>query len=413
MILIFILYLVQLCFSQSDFEKNVRKYCEPLMFTQTHTHQFEGTSAGISFTFKNSEYDFTMVVGNAGPKEPVTEKHRFLFGSLTKMVTGAAIMKVVSEGKLELDKPVAPIIDPWLLKNNKTKLSQIYGPAEKVNSITTRQLLAMQSGIGDFDTPTTDEYQWKNRSYDIPPVEDLYLAPLELTCDFCGNYSSTNFVILGILLATLDGKDAWEDYDQHAVFPEDAPYRDELIFAKHGDCSEYATEENPVCHGVCLDGKTPTDVYDLSATGGWTCGNTIGTTSAMASFTWDLFGPEKKVIPEKYVDMMHSNWTALDAGWFRSTYGLATMLFSNSTARGGYIYGHGGATFGFTSVSVYNADFDFVVTIAGNRDVTYGGGFVYEVFGRCMQKIEKLLEKTSSHSDSREPKFRENEKPLL
>ena len=52
-------------------------------------------------------------------------------------------------------------------------LRQIYGPADKVNSITTRQLLAMQSGIGDFDTPTTDEYQWKNRSYDIPPVEDL------------------------------------------------------------------------------------------------------------------------------------------------------------------------------------------------------------------------------------------------
>ena len=47
---------------------------------------------------------------------------------------------------------------------------------------------------------------------------------------------------------------------------------------------------------------------------------------------------------------MTSDWKETDPKWFKSQYGLGTMLLQNSTE--GPVYGHGGETYGFTGASV-------------------------------------------------------------
>eukprot|EP00494_Astrolonche_serrata_P025260 UN25521 len=91
----------------------------------------------------------------------------------------------------------------------------------------------MMSGIGDFDTPETEELQFQNLTYDLTVFDDMYLAPRELTSKpGTANYSSTNFEVLGVLLAALNDVDTWEDYDQTEVIPDTADYKNEIIFPK-------------------------------------------------------------------------------------------------------------------------------------------------------------------------------------
>ena len=75
------------------------------------------------------------------------------------MWTGASIMQLVAQGKLDLHQPVAPIIDAQLAAMAKinfpgmesfNKMSDLWGA--QVETVTLRELLAMQSGIPDFDT---------------------------------------------------------------------------------------------------------------------------------------------------------------------------------------------------------------------------------------------------------------------
>ena len=81
----------------------------------------------------------------------------FVWGSITKMVTGASVLRLVDQQKLALTDAVAPIIDPFLAKlkakdpaQNFSKLSELWG--DEVSAITVLDLLAMRSGVPDYDT---------------------------------------------------------------------------------------------------------------------------------------------------------------------------------------------------------------------------------------------------------------------
>lgn len=58
-------------------------------------------------------------------------------------------MRQAELGKLDLDKPVSQYIDPWNAKQTPPNLplASLYGPT--INSVTTRMLLQMRSGLQD------------------------------------------------------------------------------------------------------------------------------------------------------------------------------------------------------------------------------------------------------------------------
>jgi len=152
-----------------------------------------------------------------------TASSRFAWGSITKMWTGASIMQLVAKGSLKLDEPFAPHVDAQLADMKRvgfpgmdsfSKVSDLWGDA--VNAVTIRNLLAMQSGIPDFDTanpsrfgPDTDTF--RATVYAHPCTDYLettlmslpWVATHKLTSKpgqgF--HYSSTNFGLLGLILA--------------------------------------------------------------------------------------------------------------------------------------------------------------------------------------------------------------------
>jgi len=396
-----------------QFEVLVRVGCEPFLYSASKSTN----DSAIAMTVTTKDVVIDMFAGTSAPDgTKLKTSDMFLWGSLTKMVTAAAIMKQYQRGKIDIDVPVYRYLDPWLMRTNGSRLSDIYSPADLVNNITARDLIGMTSGIGDFDTPETEQYQFSNKSHDITPYEDIWLAPHELTCtDKCGNYSSTNFDVAGLLLAAINDVDEWYDYNQYEVFPDDATYVDEIFYPKLGTCSSFVTENRTIIHGYVNDTATGEiiDSYDMSCLGGWTCGNTVASNRAMGQFTYDLFGKEGTLLDDKYVNMMISGWKKTDPKWFGSTYGLGVMLMTRPhlTHLSGFPhtgeetdpfddfqYGHGGETYGFVGAAVYNPSQDIAYTVSNNNDLTLAGPhgpIPYQVLGECVMVVAKILNGTS------------------
>jgi CubicO group peptidase (beta-lactamase class C family) len=88
-------------------------------------------------------FGYTAVENNVECGLPVTPQTLFRIGSVSKSLTGVAVMRLVEAGKLDLDTPVKNYI-PWL------KFSE----AGAVDSVTLRMLMSHTSGLGnEWDYP--------------------------------------------------------------------------------------------------------------------------------------------------------------------------------------------------------------------------------------------------------------------
>jgi CubicO group peptidase (beta-lactamase class C family) len=191
-----------------------------------------------------------------------------VWGSVTKTYTGATIMQGVAAGNFGLDDSIVPLIDPLLKKMISRRkpppephlppirfksLVDVFGPL--VRNVTLRHLMAMNSGIPDYDTSnhppdTFRQMAYKNPLFDWGPLDILNLPWVNTgSLKFPPGskakmkYSSTNFMLLGLVLAQSAGADDWTDYDQRAVWQNSStgsPIQLNFTnFAIHGPCSNF------------------------------------------------------------------------------------------------------------------------------------------------------------------------------
>ena len=165
----------------------------------------------------------------------VKTSDRFVWGSVTKLVTGSSILRLVDEGKIKLSDPVPPLIDPFVAasakvnpEQNFTSLAELWGP--EVAKVTVKDLLSMHSGIPDYDTASpgaspTDSFRaqcYADPTHSYTPTQLISVPwarkPLLFppgTCDrakYYNCYSSSNFVLLGLLLANHYGASSWSAF---------------------------------------------------------------------------------------------------------------------------------------------------------------------------------------------------------
>mmetsp|Transcript_31956 Transcript_31956/g.38629 ORF Transcript_31956/g.38629 Transcript_31956/m.38629 type:complete len:460 (-) Transcript_31956:39-1418(-) len=347
-------------------------------------------NCSISIAFKNATFTSEAAAGyiDFDKKTTTTTKDKFVWGSVTKMLTGAGILRHVDQGLFTLDSKIPPLVDPLLKamadKNphqNFTTLEELFG--EEVNEVTIRDMLAMQSGIPDFDTaqpkgryPTdslrADLYAHPHHLYtptqlmDVPWVRKGHLEKPPGPHGGVFRYSSTNFLILGLILAQAYGASSWETYPQINAIPENLrPAYSNIVFADTGAPSDHT----PV-HGY--DETTynnNTKHIDVSGVegvfAGWTASDIIGSPADLAMFAYDLYGPEARIISADMVKEMIPT---------DPIYGLATFNLTWTTGRkgaAGSAYGHLGATYGYQSIVTYHPEFKFSLAIATNIETNY------------------------------------------
>jgi len=272
---------------------------------------------------------------------------------------------------------------------------------------TFRNLLSMQSGIPDFDTANPNPHgkdldPFRATVY-ANPSED-FLEPGLMTLPWVAthnltsavgtgfHYSSTNFGLLGLILAGRENLPDYRDYNQSS-FLQGIP--------KHITGFEWAQHGSPRDHGV-VPGYDRTDYngQDPNKTGGvnvedvhgvfsgWSASDFVGTPSALAEIGYELWGKDGKVLPAKYVAMMvpgnksFYGFASQNVGLM----GIAGPLFSEYTK----VYGHLGATYGYDSIYGYNPKLDVSIGIASNIE-TQSQTQPSEVFCGVYNRVKNYL----------------------
>jgi len=178
----------------------------------TGVHLNEATSkeefSGVVLVAKGDRIMFLQSYGNADrdTKIPNSIKTRFNVGSINKSFTRMAIYQLQSEGKLSLNDSIGKFLPDYPNTNAAAK-------------VTIRQLLEMESGIGDFFGDRFDAA----RKEDIRTLKD-YLPlfadkPLEFEPGTGKRYSNGGYLVLGLIIERAAGTDYYSYIAQHIFKP--------------------------------------------------------------------------------------------------------------------------------------------------------------------------------------------------
>jgi CubicO group peptidase (beta-lactamase class C family) len=141
-------------------------------------------------------------VRRAGGDAPVTPGTLFRIGSTGKLITTAAVMTLVEQGEIDLDRPVNTTVS-WFTRR----------AGDDAGLVTLRLALAHAAGIPDenrFDCPPTSD---RLRTYFVAHGQDPLLAPPGTVFD----YSNGGYLVAGALIEDVTGQ-RFEDYIDKTVF---------------------------------------------------------------------------------------------------------------------------------------------------------------------------------------------------
>src|ERR1700733_2520456 len=132
-----------------------------------------------------------------------TTDTQFCLGSMNKMFTSIAILQLVGEGKLALDKPIATY---W----------PDYPNRELAARVTIRELLSHTGGTGDIFTPEYDAHRMETRTL-ADYVKLFGTRPVRFEPGTRMEYSNYGFILLGRLIELVSGE-PYESYVREHVF---------------------------------------------------------------------------------------------------------------------------------------------------------------------------------------------------
>ncbi|MGW7444531.1 serine hydrolase domain-containing protein [Kitasatospora sp. NPDC054795] len=263
---------------------------------------------------------YTAGVGDlaAGAKVPVDGQVRI--GSNTKTFTAVAVLQLVGEGKVDLDAFVDTYL-PGLVR----------GEGGDGRGITVRQLLQHTSGLPDYEG-LLDEASLRHRYFEPRELLDLALGQKRVSApgEKFG-YSSTNYVLAGLIVQRVTGRPLAEEIDRrivrriglrHTYFPAAG---DRTIREAHPKGYRKESADGPL-----------TDFTELDPSAGWAAGQMISTNADLDRFFTELLVPDR-LLPAAQLAQMRTTVPVGDSGM-----GSGLGLFSRPLSCGGVYWGHGG-----------------------------------------------------------------------
>jgi D-alanyl-D-alanine carboxypeptidase len=281
-------------------------------------------------------------VADLETKEPIRATDRFRIGSITKSFVSTVVLQLAGERRLTLDDTVERWL-PGIIPNGDT--------------ITVRQLLNHTSGLYNYtDLPfylqvlreplrTWRPLQLVQRAVAHPPL----FAP-----GTSWSYSNTNYIVLGMIIAAVDGVPARLQMASPAV----EVYRRIIGPLRLWHTSFPLTDPDirgPHAHGYIIDPPPELglpailDTTRFNPSWAWTAGAIISTLDDVADFhralfTGRLLGPDQQRALESTVP------TVPGSGF---EYGLGVVKLQTPC---GTAWGHDGGTPSHASISLISPD---------------------------------------------------------
>ena len=296
---------------------------------------------------------------------PMTVDHHVRIGSVTKSVTAAVILQLVSEGLVELDAPVAQYLgDTW-------------APGyEHAATVTVRDLLGHTSGFVEY---AFDAHFYRlaapRLAEQITPEEILEFAAAygpvaEPRTEF--HYNTTGYLAAGLLIETVTGNRAVDEIRsrvfeplglQHTYLTPDEFPPEPAANGYVGGTLGYIlgpllglSADNQIAHGDAIFVDIGTIPNDFARSAGWTGGGIEAQIGDAALLIRGLFAGD--VLDAEQVALMTTGHP--DPA---NDYGLG---ISTGEMLGVTIYSHGGGVPGFRTIAAYAPALDLGVALTTN-----------------------------------------------
>jgi CubicO group peptidase (beta-lactamase class C family) len=165
-----------------------------------------GLFSGVVLVAKDGKPIFERAYGLADRERHIPNKldTRFRLGSLNKIFTGLAIGRLVEQGKLSYDDPLAKFIPD-------------YPDAESAKKIRIKHLLSHTSGLGSFFPPLIHNAQ--KRGDVSAGMGVLERRPLEFEPGTKWSYSNTGILLLGRVIELVTGQNYFTYMEQTMLRP--------------------------------------------------------------------------------------------------------------------------------------------------------------------------------------------------
>jgi D-alanyl-D-alanine carboxypeptidase len=270
--------------------------------------------------------------------------------SVSKALSGATALELVSHGALGLDDPVGDVLPD---------LPAAWHP------VTLRELLGHTSGLPDFSRSPRFQEALVASPQDPPPPRDLLRFIEDPALLFAPGtqyqYSNSDNIVVALMVEAVTGR-AYADVLRSLV----------LARAGLSDTSLPVGPELPVpyLHGYDASEQPPEDVSTLVAAGwSWSSGGVVSTPADMARFIGAYVRGDFEDRSAREQQFSFRPGSSEPPGPGRNSAGLA--LFRYDT-RCGTVYGHTGNTLGYTQFAAATADGSRTVTVSVNAQLTPG-----------------------------------------
>jgi len=192
--------------------ERVRSRLTTMLDSSRAVSHWPGVSVGVAFG-DGRTLAFSLGYSDTTTHEPLRPDHLLLAGSVGKTFVAAVALDLLTEGKLDLDRPISTWLGsaPWF--------SRLPNGAE----ITVRQLLNHTSGLVRYEF--TEQF-----TRDLTASPDRVWQPEELVAYILDtpapfkagqgwDYSDTNYIILGMILERITGKTLYAAIEERILAP--------------------------------------------------------------------------------------------------------------------------------------------------------------------------------------------------
>lgn len=261
----------------------------------------------------------------------------FATASMSKWITALGVMKLVEEGRLDLDRPVEDYLSRWQL------------PPSKFNnrSVTARRLLAHTAGLTDglgFGDYHRDE--------SLPPLEQSLTSPrassgepvviaVGIEPGSKWRYSGGGYLLLELLVEEICGE-SFEAFISRAIL--------QPLDMTHSGYNYLEEVENSAKSYDTNGVPTPNYHYASKAATGFN--TSAGDMAKLVIAHFPVVGdkpPAHSVLTQSMIDAMRKPHAKLHG--IIDIWGLGTMLYA-PTASGDFVFGHDGSNEPAINVSV-------------------------------------------------------------
>ena len=257
-------------------------------------------------------------------------------GSITKTFTATAVLQQVASGALSLDDTVADV------------LPDLAAELPDIAEITVEQLLAMQSGIPEYEFLVVPEVL--ENPTEVVDLDEVIVETVEGGVEPAGTagYSTTNYLILGEMLEELTGQpseDVLNELATDAGLATTVLTVDDDIEMSDPSSAGYVNEIGvSYLAAEGIDVEPLGDVSSYNPNWGSVGGSMYSTLEDLGAWAATGFGND--FLPEELA-AQRLEAAPLPEG---VDYGLGLMDFGNGW------YGHSGSILGWDSLAAHNPD---------------------------------------------------------